>query len=48
MIKLEDIYGFPVSKNKKDGTIEIHSNCEYPGQSEDCENLYQSIECIFI
>ena len=48
MIKLEDIYGFPVCKNKEDGTIVIDSNCEYPQQSEDCENLYQSIECIFI
>lgn len=48
MIKLEDIYGFPVSKNKENGTIVIESNCEYPQQSEDCENLYQSIECIFI
>lgn len=48
MIKLEGIYGFPVSKNEKDGIIEINSNCEYPQQSEDCENLYQSIECVFI
>jgi hypothetical protein len=48
MIKLEDIYGFPVNKNKKDGTIEIESNCEYPCQSEECENLYQSIACVFI
>lgn len=48
MIKLDDIYGFPVCKNEKDGTIEIDSNCEYPQQSEECENLYQSIECVFI
>ena len=48
MIKLDDIYGFPVCKNVKDGTIEIDSNCEYPQQSEECENLYQSIECVFI
>ena len=48
MIKLEDIYGFPVSKNEEDGTIEIDSNCFYPCQSEDCENLYQSIEWVFI
>jgi len=47
-MKLEDIYGFPVCKNEEDGTIVIDSNCEYPQQSEDCENLYQSIECIFI
>ena len=46
MIKLDDIYGFPVCKNEKDGTIEIDSNCEYPQQSEECENLYQSIEYI--
>lgn len=48
MLKLEDIYGFPVSKNEEDGTIEIDSNCFYPCQSEDCENLYQSIEWVFI
>ncbi len=48
MIKLDDIYGFPVCKNEEDGTIEIDSNCEYPQQSEECENLYQSIECVFI
>ena len=48
MIKLKDIYGFPVSKNEEDGTIVIDSNCEYPQESEDCENLYQAIECIFI
>jgi hypothetical protein len=48
MIELQDIYGFPVSKNEKDGSIEIDSNCEYPQQSEECENLYQSIECVFI
>lgn len=48
MQKLEDIYGFPVCKNEEDGTIEIDSNCEYPQQSEECENLYQSIECVFI
>jgi hypothetical protein len=48
MIKLDDIYGFPVFNNDKDGTIEIDSNCEYPQQSEECENLYQSIEYVFI
>jgi hypothetical protein len=48
MIKFEDIYGFPVSKNEEDGSIEIDSNCEYPQQSEDCENLYQSIEWVII
>jgi hypothetical protein len=48
MIKLDDIYGFPVCKNEKDGTIEIDSNCFYPSQSEDCENLYQSIEWVII
>jgi hypothetical protein len=48
MIKLDDIYGFPVFKNEKDGTIEIDSNCEYPQQSEECENLYQSLESVFI
>ena len=47
-MKLEDIYGFSVSKNEKDGTIEIDSNCEYPQQSEECENLYQSLESVFI
>jgi hypothetical protein len=47
-MKLQDIYGFPVSKNEKDGTIEIDSNCEYPQQSEECENLYQNIESVFI
>jgi hypothetical protein len=48
MIKLEDIYGFPVSKNEEDGSIEIDNNCEYPQQSEECENLYQSIEWVII
>ena len=48
MIKLDDIYGFPVFNNDKDGTIEIDSNCEYPQKSEECENLYHSIECLFI
>ena len=45
---LQDIYGFPVTKNEKDGSIEIDNNCEYPQQSEDCENLYQSIEWVII
>lgn len=48
MIELHDIYGFSVNKNEEDGSIEIDNNCEYPQQSEDCENLYQSIEWVII
>ena len=48
MKKLKDVYGFPVINNKKDGTIGIESNCEYPQQSFDCTCLFQNIERIFI
>lgn len=48
MIKLDNIYGFPVMKNKKDGTVEIESNCDYPQKSVECETLYHGIERQFI
>ena len=48
MIKLDDIYGFPVIQNEKDGTVEIKSDCDYPQQSEECESLYHGIERQFI
>jgi hypothetical protein len=48
MIQLEHIYGFPVIKNEKDGTVEIESNCDYPQQSVECETLYRGIDRQFI
>ena len=48
MIKLEDIYGFPVCKNEKDGTYEIENDCNYPQENRACKKLYVSIERLFI
>lgn len=48
MIKIDDIYGFPVTQNEKDGTVEIKSDCDYPQQSAECENLYHEIERQYI
>ncbi len=48
MIKLDDIYGFPVIQNEKDGTVEIKSDCDYPQQSAECESLYHEIERQYI
>ena len=48
MIKLEDIYGFPVSKNVKDGTYEIENECNYPQENRACKKLYLSLERLFI
>lgn len=48
MIELEDFLGFPTSVDKENGTIEIHSNCEFPNQSKNCKRLFESVERLFI
>ena len=48
MINLEDIYGFPVSKNEKDGTYEIENDCNHPQENRACKKLYLSLERLFI
>ena len=48
MIKLKDIYGFPVSKNEEDGTYEIENDCNHPQENRACKKLYVSVERLFI
>ena len=48
MEQIDNIYGFPVIQNEKDGTVEIKSDCDYPQQSQECESLYHGIERQFI
>jgi hypothetical protein len=48
MIELDDFYGFPARLDKEKGTVEIESNCFYPNQSNECKELLESIERLFI
>lgn len=48
MEQIDNIYGFPVIQNEKDGTVEIKSDCDYPQQSQECKSLYHGIERQFI
>jgi hypothetical protein len=45
---LPDFYGFPARLNKEKGTVDIQSNCEFPNQSKECNELLKSIERLFI
>lgn len=46
MEELKKIYGFPVKRNEK--SVEIHSDCCFPQQSDECYRLYLAIQKIII
>lgn len=48
MKKLPSLFGFEVSKNEEDGTVEIDVNCTFPEISNECRKLYQTIEIVLI